>query len=57
MKVTDVETATRFGLRLPCGFGTDYVGVVDQVGDGVTEFAPGGRVLAVPCPARSPATS
>src|SRR4051794_16085219 len=34
---SDAETATRFGLRLPCGFGTDYAGVVDQVGDGVSE--------------------
>jgi len=41
----DEETATRFGLSLPCGFGTDYAGVVDQVGDGVTEFATGDRVF------------
>jgi NADPH:quinone reductase-like Zn-dependent oxidoreductase len=42
---SDAETATRFGLSLPCGFGTDYAGVVDQVGDGVTEFAAGDRVF------------
>jgi NADPH:quinone reductase-like Zn-dependent oxidoreductase len=42
---SDVETATRFGLSLPSGFGTDYAGVVDQVGDGVTEFAAGDRVF------------
>lgn len=42
---SDAETAARFGLRLPCGFGTDYAGVVDQVGDGVTEFAVGDRVF------------
>jgi NADPH:quinone reductase-like Zn-dependent oxidoreductase len=41
----DADTATRFGLSLPCGFGTDYAGVVDQVGDGVTEFAAGDRVF------------
>ncbi len=41
----DAETAARFGLRLPCGFGTDYAGVVDQVGDGVTAFASGDRVF------------
>ena len=29
---TDAETAARFGLSLPAGFGTDYAGVVDQVG-------------------------
>jgi NADPH:quinone reductase-like Zn-dependent oxidoreductase len=39
------DTAARFGLTLPCGFGTDYAGVVDQVGDGVTGFAPGDRVF------------
>jgi NADPH:quinone reductase-like Zn-dependent oxidoreductase len=41
---SDAETAARFGLSLPCGFGTDYAGVVDQVGDGVTGFAVGDRV-------------
>src|ERR1700754_2522664 len=42
---SDAETASRFGLSLPAGFGTDYAGVVDQVGDGVTEFAVGDRVF------------
>lgn len=42
---SDAETAARFGLSLPCGFGTDYAGVVDQVGDGVSEFAVGDRVF------------
>ncbi|SHH43746.1 NADPH:quinone reductase [Jatrophihabitans endophyticus] len=42
---SDAETATRFGLSLPCGFGTDYAGVVDQVGPGVTDFAVGDRVF------------
>ena len=42
---SDAETATRFGLSLPSGFGTDYAGVVDQVGDGVTEFGAGDRVF------------
>src|SRR5579871_3042838 len=41
----DAVTATRFGLTLPCGFGTDYAGVVDQVGEGVTTFAVGDRVF------------
>src|SRR6201985_2353918 len=39
------DPATRFGLSLPTGFGTDYAGVVDQVGDGVIGFAPGDRVF------------
>ncbi|MCE0766947.1 NADP-dependent oxidoreductase [Pseudonocardia kujensis] len=42
---SDAETAARFGLSLPCGFGTDFAGVVDQVGDGVCEFAVGDRVF------------
>jgi NADPH:quinone reductase-like Zn-dependent oxidoreductase len=42
---SDAETASRFGLSLPAGFGTDYAGVVDQVGDGVIEFAVGDRVF------------
>jgi len=42
---SDAETADRFGLSLPCGFGTDYAGVVDQVGPGVTGFAAGDRVF------------
>ncbi len=41
----DAETAVRFGLSLPAGFGTDYAGVIDQVGDGVTGFALGDRVF------------
>jgi NADPH:quinone reductase-like Zn-dependent oxidoreductase len=41
----DADTAARFGLSLPCGFGTDYAGVVDQVGGGVTGFAVGNRVF------------
>lgn len=41
----DAETAARFGLSLPTGFGTDYAGVVDQVGDGVRGFAVGDQVF------------
>ncbi len=41
----DADTAARFGLSLPAGFGTDYAGVIDQVGDGVRGFAPGDRVF------------
>jgi NADPH:quinone reductase-like Zn-dependent oxidoreductase len=42
---SDADTASRFGLSLPAGFGTDYAGVVDQAGDGVIEFAVGDRVF------------
>ncbi|GAB3876773.1 NADP-dependent oxidoreductase [Kibdelosporangium lantanae] len=42
---SDAETAARFGLSLPCGFGTDYAGVVDQVGAGVSGFVVGDRVF------------
>jgi NADPH:quinone reductase-like Zn-dependent oxidoreductase len=42
---SDADTAARFGLSLPCGFGTDYAGIVDQVGDGVNEFVVGDRVF------------
>ena len=38
------EAAARFGVTLPSGFGADIAGVVDEVGDGVTEFALGDRV-------------
>jgi NADPH:quinone reductase-like Zn-dependent oxidoreductase len=42
---SDAETASRFGLSLPSGFGTDSAGIVDQVGDGVSDFADGDRVF------------
>lgn len=41
---SDAETAARFGLTLPARYGTDYAGVVDQVGAGVTGYAVGDRV-------------
>jgi NADPH:quinone reductase-like Zn-dependent oxidoreductase len=41
----DADTAARFGLSLPAGFGTDDAGVVDQAGAGVTGFTPGDRVF------------
>src|ERR1700742_2609342 len=40
----DADTAARFGLTLPAGFGTDYAGVVDQVGSDVDGYAVGDRV-------------
>jgi NADPH:quinone reductase-like Zn-dependent oxidoreductase len=53
---SDADTAARFGLSLPSGFGTDYAGVVDQAGDGVTGFASGDRVFGGALSARSPTT-
>ena len=41
----DAETAARFGLSLPSGFGTDYAGVVDQAGAGASGYAVGDRVF------------
>ncbi|WP_031033738.1 NADP-dependent oxidoreductase [Streptomyces sp. NRRL F-5650] len=41
----DAGTAARFGLSLPAGFGTDYAGVVDQVGTGASGYATGDRVF------------
>jgi NADPH:quinone reductase-like Zn-dependent oxidoreductase len=41
---SDAKTAARFRLSLPCGFGTDYAGVVDQVGAGASGDASGERV-------------
>lgn len=41
----DEQTAARFGLSLPAGFGTDFAGVVDQVGPGASGYAAGDRVF------------
>jgi NADPH:quinone reductase-like Zn-dependent oxidoreductase len=38
------EAAARFGITVPSGFGSDFAGVVDEVGDGVTGFAVCDRV-------------
>lgn len=38
------ELAERFGISLPSGFGYDFAGVVDEVGDGVAGFSVGDRV-------------
>jgi NADPH:quinone reductase-like Zn-dependent oxidoreductase len=38
------ELAARFEITLPAGFGYDFAGVVDEVGDGASGFAKGERV-------------
>ncbi|MFJ1649163.1 NADP-dependent oxidoreductase [Streptomyces sp. NPDC088258] len=41
---TQPDMAARFGIRLPAGFGSDFAGVVDEVGAEATGFAAGDRV-------------
>jgi len=38
------EMAAQFGITVPSGFGSDFAGVVDEVGGGATGFAMGDRV-------------
>ncbi|MER8058029.1 MULTISPECIES: NADP-dependent oxidoreductase [unclassified Streptomyces] len=41
---TQPDMAARFGITLPAGFGSDFAGVVDEVGAEATGFAAGDRV-------------
>lgn len=42
--VGSADAAARFGVTLPSGFGNDFAGVVDEVGEGAEGFAVGMRV-------------
>lgn len=42
--VSSAELAERFNYTVPSGFGTDFAGVIDEVGSGVEGFAVGDRV-------------
>jgi len=41
---SSAQAAENFGVTLPTGFGNDFAGTVDEVGEGVTEFSVGDRV-------------
>lgn len=43
--VSSPGAAAAFGVSLPTGFGNDFAGSVDEVGDGVSGFAVGDRVF------------
>ena len=43
--IADEESAAAFGVRPPTGFGYDFAGVVDEVGEEATGFAAGDRVF------------
>jgi NADPH:quinone reductase-like Zn-dependent oxidoreductase len=44
MLASSEQAASMFGVSLPAGFGNDFAGTVDEVGDGVAGFAVGDRV-------------
>ena len=39
------DVARNYGISLPAGFGNDFAGTVDEVGEGVNDFAVGDRVF------------
>ncbi len=52
--IADAELGARFGVRPPTGFGYDFAGVIDEIGEGVAGIPSATGCSAAQCPGRSP---